>query len=113
MKRWILCGALVLGMAGQAAKAELLFYSGNELLEMCRDKNIVDPVRCTGYISGVADALSSPYVARYRVCRPKEVTVGQVRDIAVAWLEANPSKRHYAAITLVALALSEAFPCKK
>jgi hypothetical protein len=41
------------------------------------------------------------------------VTTGQLKDIAVKYLQANPAERHVSAFNLVSFALREAFPCPK
>jgi len=90
------------------------FFTGNTLMENCRagvqDKvaNLIDFGACTGYILAVTDVLA----ANKGVCLHAGVTMAQIRDFVVKWLEANPQKRHLAAHGLVAQAMSEAFPCK-
>jgi Rap1a immunity proteins len=41
-----------------------------------------------------------------------EATIGEVRDTVIQYLVRNPQMRHYPADLLVALALSQAFPCR-
>jgi len=110
MKRLLLCAVLVVGMAGPAG-AVRIFKTGNNLLAVCQDdaKQLV----CYGYVQGIADTLGANPIAGWRACLATNVTVGQVTDIVVAWLKANPQARHLAAHSLVAQALEEAFPCKK
>ena len=42
---------------------------------------------------------------------PNQVTREQVKDIAVQFLVKHPELRHLTAVSLVASALHEAFPC--
>ena len=44
-------------------------------------------------------------------CRPEAATVGQVRDVVVAYLKAHPESRHGESIGLIVNALLEAWPC--
>ncbi len=108
MKRLLLCAVLVDGMAGPAVAN---YWDGNQLLAKCQG-DTTNRGFCLGYVEGVADALDDP-VEGIRACIPIGVIGGQVNDVVITWLKANPSKRHYAAHSLVAAALSEAFPCKK
>ena len=45
-------------------------------------------------------------------CIPDALTVGEVRNIVVRYMEEHPEELHYASIALVNNALEEAFPCK-
>ena len=96
-------------LVGAAPAAEKVFYNGNKLLEDCREGGWLEIGICMGYIGGVADALGSTPT---RACIAASVSRGQVQDVAVKWLEANPQERHFLAFRLVAKALSEAFPCR-
>ena len=68
---------------------------------------------CSRYIIGIIEAKSSdgrrPWAAR--VCTPKGTTKGQLVDSMKAWLARHPEQRHLSAESLVATALSEAWPC--
>jgi Rap1a immunity proteins len=92
-----------------AAGQNIGFFSGNELLD-----NYCTPVgdTCRGYIAGVADALNlGNALAGQRACWPKGVSVQQLTDIAVTYLRAHANRRHYSAVSQVAAAIAEAFPC--
>jgi len=45
-------------------------------------------------------------------CMPQDVALSQPIDIVKRWLELYPEKRHWNAAHIVAVALSEAFPCE-
>ena len=112
MKRLLLCAVLVVGMAGPAAAVFLSgnhFQDANQLLAKCQG-DIIKHAVCLDYVEGVVDTLVK---FRGRTCIPPSVIAKQVMDITVAWIKANPSKRHFSASTVVVIALSEAFPCKK
>ena len=72
-----------------------------------------DEALCTGFIVGVSDAMANRNVVfNFRACVPEPATIRQVRDVAIRHLEQNPDRRHLGASSLVAKALSEAFPCR-
>jgi hypothetical protein len=108
----VVCGTL----PSQAA-----FKTGNDLLQQCKSGDFSDAEYCLGYISAVADTLekpSQPYlkfrgkeIPLYRACFRLGVTQGQVRDVVVQWLEANPEHRDMEAAQLVSYAITLAFPC--
>jgi hypothetical protein len=98
--------------SGQVAAAGG-FESGNSLLTFCTSAQETHREYCNGYVGGVADALLSDSLAvQSRACLPKDATLAQVTDAAVKWLQQNPQHRHYTAVSLIARALSDAFPCK-
>jgi Rap1a immunity proteins len=62
-----------------------------------------------GYVAGVADS----YEVLGVVCVPSKVTLGQLQDVVLKYLDAHPEGRHNIAASLVLKALTEAFPCGK
>jgi hypothetical protein len=101
--------ALTIAFTSPAAAG---FKTGNDLFEVCTDTGMKNLV-CLGYISGIADVMSNGNsVNGYKACIPYHtVTIGQVTDIAQAFLNSAPEKRHKGAGGLVAHALEKAFPC--
>lgn len=89
-----------------ALPAHAEFLSGNKLHESCTARDTVNQMDCLGYISGVHDAL-----AGVTICLPQSVTRGQIMDVTVRWLNANPDKRHLSADQAVNAALSSIWPC--
>ena len=88
------------------------FNNGNTLLTICNEDNAVFWGNCGGYIEAVSDVLSHGVaIAGRKACPPGQATGGQVRDIVVRFLVNHPEERHFSAESLVAKALSEAFPC--
>ncbi|WP_065335393.1 Rap1a/Tai family immunity protein [Tritonibacter mobilis] len=108
--------------------------SGNDLLEGCEADNPIGVERgfCLGFIMGAVDGLkwgalrgiqlvkpdefdSESYNAitdlALQTCPPDGVENGQIVDIVVQYLAANPQARHNSARALIQLALSESFPC--
>jgi Rap1a immunity proteins len=103
MWRLLLLAAILVVPASAAAQ----FMDGNRLYARLqagkRSDGVVEAAIATGYVTGVADA--------YPNCIPAGVTVGQLVDIALQYLEDHPEKRQLPAVTLVATAISEKFPC--
>jgi hypothetical protein len=92
------------------------FDSGNDLLDDCSAKSGDNPVKagaCLGYVTGVADVLGGGTVIDgIRACFVT-ATTGQLKDVVLRYLNEHPETRHLVAASLVARALSEAFPCPK
>jgi len=91
------------------------FVDGNDLYDICIDDgHDFHEGFCMAYVLGVADTLEGGKnaIGGYKVCFPIGITIQQTIDVTANWLEANPGKRHYSASSLVALALSEVFPCR-
>ena len=87
------------------------FLSGNKLFDSCAGV-VRRPGHCTGYTTGIVDALASGPIYGWEACVPEKVTAAQVRDIVVKYLQDNPQDRHYLAAGIAAKALSIAFPCR-
>jgi hypothetical protein len=107
MKKMVI-GFLV--FASTAVFAQVQFRSGNSLKSSCQDDDVVGRMFCMGYVIGVADSRA------YEYCAPSGqsgVTQGQLRDIAVKYLNNNPEMLHRDADVLVMNALQNAFPCHK
>ncbi len=102
MKRLLLAVLL----CSSSAHAE--FLTGNQLMEHLKSENYWAQGYGTGYVIGAYDTGKGTLH-----CAPKGVTVGQIADIARAYLEANPTMRHYSGDSLVQIALSNAWPCGK
>ena len=110
MRKWLLVLALV--AVPYVPVGEAAFLNGNRLLKRCDGIGSFNKGFCWGYIAGVADTLTDEPVASFRYCVPSGIVVNEITDVVITWLEAHPAKRHHTAHSLVALALSEAFPCK-
>src|SRR5258708_7092886 len=86
------------------------FLSGNDLLQKCLLDT--DRLSCISYVEGISDALESNEVNGYRACVPNRVQAGQIADVVVQFLWANPARRHLGAGGLAAHAIASAFPCR-
>lgn len=102
--------------------------TGNELLRQLRSPDASESLHGFAYISGVVDTEYLYYAVntiemandknikslRYiHFCIPKDVTMGQVVDIVIKKLEAEPEKRHETANLIIRRALVATFPCKE
>jgi len=66
---------------------------------------------CVGYITGSFDALKGS--EEYKcVAQEKIVTVGQIKEVVIAYLRKKPESRHFTAESLIRNAIFHAF-CKK
>ena len=117
MLKRLICGVLV-ATAFHAPPAQAgIYLSGSDLFADCsvpKDNPVYfsRTERCTGFITGVVDATeglrslqSKPY------CVPSEVTLGQLNDVVLRYLQANPANRSLAASASVIAAISDAYGC--
>tara|TARA_R110000868_G_scaffold196613_2_gene442579 strand:- start:1521 stop:1850 length:330 start_codon:yes stop_codon:yes gene_type:complete len=108
--KWLLYVGLVIGVMSSASAG---YRNGNNIFKLCTTEKsdslyYINLAECDGYITGVVDLAAS----EKKLCSPKQVTIGQLRDITVKWLSDNPQHRHFTANSLVIAALIEAYPCK-
>jgi Rap1a immunity proteins len=88
------------------------FMNGNSLLAYCQG-DAPDRSECLGYIEGVADDWETVrHVRGLSPCTGPDVTAGQVKDVVVNWLIANPAHRHETAAGLVVFAITNAWHCR-
>jgi hypothetical protein len=103
----------VVFMVISTAQANAKFLDGKALHDWCFSEDIGDQEACLGYVIAIADVLSSDdtsELTKYRACIP-EVDATQVVNTAKKYLEFHPQAGDTTAANLVAIALSEAFPC--
>jgi len=110
--------AVVVLMVLSSAPTWAGFVSGSDLLEQCKlSESPFMQGECFGYIAGVADIVGNFKEAGWRekdYCWPSGesgVTLGQVKQDVVAYLEKHPEDLHKSASGLVYLAFVEAYPC--
>lgn len=110
MAGWVILPWLAMIFAPTPAVA--VFFTGNDILARCQSSELNVWADCLGYVSAIADTLAGGNtISGYRACPSRNVTRGQVRDVVVSWLIANPASRHFTANSVTAAALSVAFPC--
>ena len=110
MSKW-LWAVIVLCLVPQNAGAQ--FVDGNKLLRWCESSS-TSPERltCVGYIQAVSDTLDQVSGAiGVAECIPGGTETGQLRDVVVMYLRANPVIRSKSASGLVIGALIAAWRC--
>jgi hypothetical protein len=96
-----------------SAKSPFIFATGNSFFEHCDGSTKPD---CLAYVIGVAEGLqAAPEFGKTTklICPPERVTVGQMHDVVLASLRSRPQERHVLLGPLAAVALANAFPCRK
>lgn len=100
---------LVTASTANGLSRVIAFVHGNDLLQNCQNPDVA----CVSYVSGVADTLEMVAPHLTNICRPGAVTVDQLVDVLIAWLEEHPAERHRPAAKLAGMAFTEAWPCNK
>jgi hypothetical protein len=88
--------------------------SGNDLYAACRSTELYPLAKCIGYVQGVKDGILVDHILGSRnapFCLRSEVTLEQLRDIVLKFIQDNPALRDQHAAGFVELALVQAFPC--
>lgn len=111
-------GAALLAMAffgaSSIANADQA-VDGNFMYSMCTDGNQVDAFGCLEFVAGWAEGASMQAAVDEThpvFCLPSKILYVQFRDIFINYLIAHPEKRQYPAATLLAISISQAFPCQ-
>jgi hypothetical protein len=89
------------------------FRSGNDLYLECRE---TPRPLCVEYVMGASDeilALQALGALPKRFCPSIQVTAGQMSDVVLKELSAEPEFRDMTAASLTTRALLDAFPCSK
>jgi hypothetical protein len=104
--------AVMVVSAGARADA---FKTGNVLYQECAAPiGAREYANCQNYVMGVADVMAgNNAVNGYAACFPRDVTVGQIREVVTRYLANLPQSRNKGAAGLVADALAQAFPCRR
>ncbi|HEY6817584.1 MAG TPA: Rap1a/Tai family immunity protein [Croceibacterium sp.] len=115
-KLWAL-GLVILAGAGAppfATPAHAYFLDGDELMNHCSatiaDERF-DPAVCVTYIMGAYDGFMFQRLARNQPrCTPRTLTAGQLREVVIEYLQANPDNRAMDASALVWNAIIAKWP---
>src|SRR5262245_748577 len=119
------CLAAILVVTATSSSFAERYISGNDLYPLCSatPENVPGEQQanastqwgfCRGYVAGVADILENREVAGYRACIPTaSVEIGQLGDIVTSFLRDHVDERRRTGASIVAFALSQAFPCKQ
>ena len=91
------------------AMARAEFWTGNNLYDRITSSEVSERIQALGYVMGVFDV----YV-NITFCPGSQsgITAGQIRDMAAAWLAANPTQRNRNAEALLNEIFKQAWPCK-
>jgi len=92
-------------------------YTGNFWLKQCTSKDASPQAACLGMVMAVDSygmllSKESPG-SQFVFCRPGQVKIGQMKDIAVKYMEDNPARQHLMFVGLVTEAMQKAYPCKQ
>ncbi|GJE36053.1 hypothetical protein KHHGKMAE_0099 [Methylobacterium persicinum] len=114
MRRAILAAlVLALAMPAQAqSQTKPSFMTGNLLHEACTLQKATSRGVATGYAVGVLDSPTASSKLIAFICVPSGVTMGQVVDVACAYVAKNSQDRHREAAILVFGTLVDAWPCQ-
>jgi hypothetical protein len=88
--------------------------TGNGYLAICTRDDDVYRTGCTLYTAGMHNmVLTLELLGQLRSadCSPGTTTLGEKRDIFIAYLKANSTLRHLGSPLLYLRAMAEAFPC--
>jgi hypothetical protein len=115
----VLCMGLLSLCLGASANAEEVRGDGKELLQYCTESSPRDPLGpvkaawCVGYLLGIDDMrrFSATLPHRSTDCMPEGVTMAQMKEIVVNYLQEHPEELRYSSAVLVHNALKHAFPC--
>ena len=107
-----LVAAVVVAVPDRGARAGG-FISGNTLHDWCTgEEGAFYDGACGGYVIGVFDALVDGMdKGGGTICPPESLLSRQLVDVVKKHLSDHPEDRHYRADSLVAEALSIAWPC--
>ncbi len=99
------------------------FYTGNEMMTLCKDTNIGEGGanvskynECVVYLAGISDAaevFSSLEGTRLKICAPNGTSVEQLRQVFLNFMNARPEKWNLSAAFLALTAFANAWPCKE
>lgn len=108
-----LAGLLIAGLVVLQPRGALAdFVDGNKLYKYCSDPSSIEHEVCYGYIESIADVMYNEPVFGYKICISQNVAFSQLRDVVVQYMISHPERRHFGAASMVARALSQAFPCQ-
>lgn len=83
-----------------------VYISARDYPAIATDQDRAKATGFSGYVEGVADALSGT-----DLCFPKGTSVTQVSTMVASYVSQHPEQWHLAASTLVVAALKPTFPC--
>lgn len=108
---------LLLGASTQAHAIEGPLMKGKSLALLCASSKQDDQFSCQSYIAGIIDyhnlikSLGSAPSVDF--CLTPQVTMAQLKLVVVRYLSAHSEHQDFIAAPGVAMALYNAYPCKK
>ncbi len=103
--------------APQAHAIEGALMTGKTLTLLCTSTKDDDQFSCQSYIAGIIDyhhlIKSLGTAPSVDFCIPKEVTMGQLKQLVTQYIIAHTEHQDFIAAPGVAMALYNAHPCKK
>ena len=90
------------------------WMNGNKLHEICTSAKSEDQVYCTGYIEGAMDAIrdDASLLSQCAFAIPPSMSSETAKAVIVKWLEDHPKTWSVHADGIVAVAMTNEFPCK-
>lgn len=112
MYKYLIAAAVALAPTVSFAR-ETAVDDGNDLLDVCTKGDYFSDGYCLGYIRGLSNGVDMVlYTNKQQICYRQGITLGQIRDVVIAYIRRNPAKRNENAMVLVSWASAEAWPCK-
>lgn len=105
----ILALAVCLGVSSPAASQNdgTPFGTGNQFVRLCGTR--VWQLACRAYALGV---YHGNQMGIETICLPRGVDTGQMYEVALAYIRANPQTSHNAAFAMILDSWRSAFPCR-
>jgi Rap1a immunity proteins len=101
----------------QAHALDGALMTGKTLTLLCTSSKDDDQFSCQSYIAGIIDyhnlVKSLGTAPSVNFCIPKEVTMGQLKQIVTTYIIAHTEHQDFIAAPGVAMGLYNAYPCKK
>lgn len=92
------------------------YLGGNYWNNQCNQQGREGFLRCAAFTTGGLGGIQLQAAiteAKVDFCIPETATPQQTTDVYAKYLRDNPQHRHQLAVALLAVALRDAFPCKK
>jgi hypothetical protein len=107
-----LVASVILDQAGLAEASDE--KSGTYWLRKCTNPELVLQIQCAIYVQAVVeyDEVRAKMLGdKQYICREKEMTIGQSREVVIKFLRERPQDLHRPFALLAHRALEAAFPC--
>ena len=110
MKKSIIAALALTFLATPASSQS--FIGAERLFNACSQKQPSwEDGFCTGFVIAIADTMETTALHGWSACIPTDATVGHLQQIVSVWLKNNEQDHKYSANSIVAEALSKAYPC--